>query len=56
MDILEKLLAANPPARDKDWRQTVGMFADSEFMRQVDAEIEAMKEAERAAAREGRTE
>jgi hypothetical protein len=36
--------------RPKDWRRVVGMFGDSEFMRQVDAEGQALREAERAAA------
>ena len=48
--------AAAAPARKKDWRRTIGMFAESEFMKQVDAECAAMREAERAAAREGRPE
>jgi hypothetical protein len=37
--------------RSKDWRRVVGMFGDSEFMRQVDAEGQALREAERAEAR-----
>jgi hypothetical protein len=36
--------------RSKDWRRVVGMFGDSEFMRQVDAEGQALREAERAEA------
>ena len=36
-----------PPTRD--WRSVVGMFDNSEFMRQVDAEIEAMRAAEQRA-------
>ncbi len=38
------------PPRQKDWRRVVGMFGDSEFMRQVDAEGQAIREAERAEA------
>lgn len=52
--VLEQQLAAqrSPAApRKKDWRRTVGMFGDSEFMKQVDAEGEAIREADRAAAR-----
>ena len=41
---------------EKDWRRSLGMFAGSEFMKQVDAEVEAIREAERKAAREGRAE
>jgi hypothetical protein len=40
------------PAR-KDWRKVVGMFRDSEFMREVDEECLRMREAEREAARRG---
>jgi len=36
--------------RHKDWRRVVGMFGESEFMRQVDAEGQAIREAERAEA------
>ena len=35
-----------------DWQGTVGMFDDSDFMREVDAEVLAMREEERRAARE----
>jgi len=35
----------------KDWRRTVGMFAGSDFMKEVDKECEALREAERAEAR-----
>jgi len=41
---------------NNDWQRTAGMFDGSEFMRDVDAEIEAMREAERKAAREGQPE
>jgi hypothetical protein len=37
----------------KDWRAVVGMFRDSEFMREVDDECLRMREAEREAARRG---
>lgn len=36
-----------------DWLSAVGMFTDSEFMRQVDAEIQAMRAAEQRALDEG---
>jgi hypothetical protein len=36
--------------RPKDWRRVVGMFEDSEFMRQVDEEGRKIRESERAAA------
>ena len=35
----------------KDWRKVIGMFRDSEFMREVDEECLRMREAEREAAR-----
>lgn len=41
---------------NNDWQRTVGMFDGSDFMREVDAEVEAMREAERRAAREGQPE
>ena len=40
---------ANPSR--KDWRKVVGMFRDSEFMREVDEECLRMREDEREAAR-----
>ena len=41
---------------NNDWQRTVGMFDGSEFMRDLDAEVGAMREAERQAAREGQPE
>jgi hypothetical protein len=35
----------------KDWRKVVGMFRDSEFMREVDEECLRMREGEGEAAR-----
>jgi hypothetical protein len=37
----------------KDWRRVVGMFGDSEFMREVDEECLRAREAEREAVRRG---
>ena len=34
----------------KDWRRALGRCGDTEFMRQVDAEGQALREAERAEA------
>jgi hypothetical protein len=52
VEALERALDLKPAAvRLKDWRRVVGMFGDSEFMRQVDAEGQALREAERAEAR-----
>ena len=31
----------------RDWRSVVGMFEDSDFMRQVDAEVLALRNAEK---------
>jgi hypothetical protein len=42
-----RLLTSQP----KDWRRVVGMFRDSEFMREVDEECARMRESEREAAR-----
>ncbi len=52
VEALERALDLKEAAvRSKDWRRVVGMFGDSEFMRQVDAEGQALREAERAEAR-----
>lgn len=49
---LEKVVATTVPEHSrKDWRKVVGMFRDSEFMREVDEECRRMREAEREAAR-----
>lgn len=57
LEAVEKELAElKRPTREKDWQSAVGMFTDSEFMRQVDAEALAIREADRNAAREGRSE
>ncbi len=51
VEALEIALAGKEPGRPpKDWRQVVGMFRDSEFMRQVDEEGRRIREAERAEA------
>ena len=52
VEALEKVIATKgpDPAR-KDWREVVGMFRDSEFMRQVDEECQRTRESEREAAR-----
>ena len=49
--ILEKELAEQKArsAPKKDWRRTVGMFTGSEFQKQVDAEGQALREADRKA-------
>ena len=52
VEALEIAWAATESTRPtKDWRRVVGMFHDSEFMRQVDAECCRMREAEREEAR-----
>jgi len=52
VEALESALAVRP-VRPKDWRRVVGMFKDSDFMREVDEECLRMREAEREAARRG---
>jgi len=53
VEALEKALAMKPPqTRTKDWRRVIGIFHDSEFMREVDEECLRSREAERAAARQ----
>jgi hypothetical protein len=56
VEALEALVSkANHSTRD--WRRVVGMFHDSEFMREVDDECQRMRDAEREEARrEGLTE
>ncbi|MBA4192565.1 MAG: hypothetical protein C0467_31745 [Planctomycetaceae bacterium] len=57
--VVEKKLAERqntPLPRKKDWRRVVGMFTDSELMRQIDTEGQAIREAERNAAQEGQPE
>ena len=51
---LEKDLAERKAksARKKDWRRTGGKFTGNEFMKQIDAEGQAIREADRQAARE----
>lgn len=53
IDALEAVLVTTPPKDQpaKDWRRVVGMFADSEFMREVDEECRRSREEEREAAR-----
>jgi hypothetical protein len=53
LDAVERELAEqrNRSVRKKDWRRVAGMFTGSDFMKQVDAEAQAIREADRAAAR-----
>jgi hypothetical protein len=37
----------------RDWQSVVGMFEESEFMRQVDAEVNALRDAEQKALDQG---
>ena len=39
----------------KNWRNVIGMFRDSDFMREVDEECRRSRESERVAARNGAT-
>lgn len=52
VEALERALGIRPGAPVKqDWRSVIGMFEDNEFSRQVDAEGQAIREAEREEAR-----
>ena len=54
VEALEQAIATNGSHRPrKDWRKVVGMFGDSDFMREVDEECQRTREAEREAARLG---
>jgi hypothetical protein len=51
VEALERALTLKlTPRRQKDWRRVVGMFGDSDFMKQVDAEGQAIRAAERTEA------
>ena len=53
VEALEHALDLKPSLAGKDaWRRVVGMFADSDFMRQVDEEGRKIREAEREQARQ----
>jgi hypothetical protein len=52
VEALEIALAVKESSRPaKNWRKVVGMFQDSDFMREVDEECLRMREQERAEAR-----
>jgi hypothetical protein len=52
VEALENALATKEPnGIPKDWRRVVGMFRDSDFMREVDEECLRAREMEREAAR-----
>ncbi|MCE9529830.1 MAG: hypothetical protein K8T89_01615 [Planctomycetes bacterium] len=55
VEALEKLLNVTPPplspASAKDWRSAVGMFTGNEFMKQIDAEGQAIRQQDREDAR-----
>jgi hypothetical protein len=52
VEALEIALARKGPnGIPKDWRKVIGMFRDSEFMREVDEECQRQRESEREAAR-----
>jgi hypothetical protein len=53
---LERLVQNLPPPPAKDWRAAVGMFAGSEFMKEVDAAGQVIREEDRATARAGTAE
>jgi len=53
VEALEIALAKKGPnGVAKDWRKVIGMFRDSEFMREVDEECQRLREVEREAARQ----
>lgn len=52
VEALEKAIATKgPDPSRRDWRKVVGMFRDSEFIREVDEECLRSREAERESAR-----
>lgn len=59
LEAVEKKLAqqeAEQSRRKKDWRRVVGISEDNDFTRLMRAEIEAAREADRRAARDGNQE
>ena len=53
VEALERALRSQTPCPGKDdWQRVVGMFAGSDFMRQVDEEGRKIREEERAQARQ----
>lgn len=53
VEALERALRFQPPSPGKDdWRRVIGMFAGSDFMKQVDEEGRKLREAERAQAQQ----
>jgi hypothetical protein len=50
VEALESIIARKPKST-KNWRKVIGMFHDSEFMREVDEECLRKREQEREAAR-----
>ncbi len=59
IEMLEKKMAeqeAEKTGRKRDWRRVVGVSGDNEFTRLMEAEIEAAREADRRAGREGNSE
>ena len=54
VEAIELALAARESNRvPKNWRKVIGMFGESQFMREVDEQCHRMREAEREAARAG---
>jgi hypothetical protein len=51
--VAEQAALLSRPVPNNEWLKVVGMFDGSEFMRQVDAEGAAIREADRDAARRG---
>jgi hypothetical protein len=52
VEALEIALATKGTNRSaRNWRRVIGMFGDSDFMREVDEECQRMRESEREAAR-----
>lgn len=57
VEALERALRIQPPPPAEDaWERVLGMFAGSDFMKQVDEEGRKIREAERAQAQRDSTE
>jgi len=56
LDALERRFAGTSPSvvpPSRDWRSVVGLSEENDFTRQMYADMQALREAERKAAREG---
>lgn len=49
--VAELVRAQQPPAQEKDWKRTVGMFSGNQLMKEIDAAGQKIREQDRQRAR-----